>query len=334
MYSDLDAFRAGAALPDGVAPKADASAVVTGRLLGVNVDARQVQVQVGESPVWLPAAPGIYDQGSLVRLSRSVLDGGRLSYCEGPLGPVTEVVAGEIKAINTAAGTLSVATLGITKDLQFAAGTYTVGMKVHVLRSASSMGLPIFVLGPQGNFAGSDPGGVGGGGGNPGQLVQRQAVILPQWSGSWRSGFSRWDSWNTDRFGGASTLWQGNKYGSTPMTGLAAYGDQLAALGAQQILSIAVSVYGAYNEPAAPVIRPAGDGARPAGAPTLGGSTVGGPVLAQDQGAFVNIASGDLEGYRTGAYKGIAMVGGTYGGFRGTSRGDGMALTVQYTVLA
>lgn len=334
MHSDLDVFRASGDLPDGVPRNADASAAMTGQLVGVDVENRQVQVQVGESLLWLPAAPGLYDPGVLVRLSRTVLDGGRLSYCEGPLGAAQEVVAGEIMAINTAAGTLTVLTLGSTYDLLFSAGTYQVGMKVHVLRSPSSMGRPIFVLGPQGNFAGTDPGGVGGGGGNPGQLVQRQAVILPQWSGSWRAAFNRWDSWNTDRFGGASTLWQGNKYGSGPMTGLATYGDQILALGAQEILSIAVTVTGAYTEAAAPGLRPAGNASRPAGAPTVGGNVVSGGVVGPDAQTVVQIAGADLEGFRQGAFKGLATAGGTYGAFRGTSRGDGMALTVQYMVVA
>ena len=177
---------------------------------------------------------------------------------------------------------------------------------------------------------------------NPPQVVDRQAVILPQWSGSWRSSYNRWDSWNADRYGGRSTLWQGNSFGSGPMTGLVTYGDQIVALGALQITRMQVSVYRADSSSSAgrsAVLQPSPHGSQPAGAPASAGEGVGSPALAPGQGAQVDLAASVFEGFRTGAYKGLATVGSDYAGFSGTPdrapvRADGMALVVQYKVSA
>jgi hypothetical protein len=265
-----------------------------------------------------------------------------VTMCLGPVAPGQTLVGGVVKAVNAGVGLLTVTTLDADFPLPYAPGTYAVGTPVHVIRSASKYGLPEYVLGPSGSSNAQNPGQPGGGDANPPALVDRQAVIQPQWSGSWRSAYSRWDSWNTDRYGGRSTLWQGNGVGSGAMTGLVTYGDQIAALGAQQITRMQVTVYRAdssFSNGRVAVLQPSPHGARPAGAPSSSGEGVGSPPLAPGQGAQVGLAASVFEGFRTGGYKGLATIGTDYAGFSGTPdrqpiHADGMALVVQYKVTA
>ena len=340
-FSVLDAIALSAPLPDGVTPGSDVGALVTGTLVGVDAAAGLVQVSVGGSdPVWIPSTPAIYTPQARVRVLRSPLDGGRMTFCLGPVTAGDLIVAGEVRAVNAAAGLLTTRVLGSDLPLPYNAGTYTVGTKVHVMRDPAKWGKPVHVLGPQGNYSGSDGSDPGGGTGNPGQLVARQVSLMPQWSGSWKSAQTRWDSWNTDRYGGRSTLWQGDGYGSGPMTGLACYGDQIVNLGAVTITRMLVSVYRADSSDSGgrvAVLQPSPHGERPGGAPAVGGATAASPPLPPREGAFVDLPSGVFETFRTGGFKGLCTVGGDYAGFSGTPerdpiRPDGMALTIQFTV--
>lgn len=338
MYSILDSLDLTKGLPEGVTPHSDLGAIATGTLRGLDIPARLAQVSIANSdPVWVPALAAIYVEGGRVRLLRSPLDGGRISACLGPLDAAPLIVSGEVTAISSGTGILTIETAGGSVELPYTAGTYSVGAMVHVLRDPAQFGQPAFVLGPQGGYAGADPSTPGGGAGNPGQASNRQIVIVPQWSGSWRGAYSRWDSWNTDRYGGRSTLWQGNDYGSGAMTGLATYGDQIVGLGATSIEKMFVSVYRGDSSTSAgkaATLQPSPHGSQPGGAPSASGATVTGPSLAPGQSAQVELPSSVYDGFRTGAYKGLATVGGDYAGFLGTSRADGMALVVQYTVIA
>lgn len=340
---ELDAYELSAPLPEGLRPGADAGAMVTGALLGLDVDNGLAQVSIGGSPgLWVPASPAIYPSNGLVRLMRSPLDGGRTTMCLGPVAPGLPLVGGSVTAVNSAVGTLTVSTLGASYVLPYAPGTYASGAAVHVLRSESKFGLPVFVLGPSGNFNHTNPGQPGGGGTNPGQSVHRQATILPLWSGSWKAAQSRWDSWNTDRYGGRSTLWQGNDFGSGPMTGLVVYGDQIQSLNAVSIDRMQVAVYRADSSSSggrAAVLQPSPHGSQPPGAPSGAGATAASPGLLSGQGALVDLPSSVFESFRTGASKGLITVGSSYAGFSGTPdrapvHADGMAMTVQYTVIA
>lgn len=337
MYSILDALTLGRNDPEGVAPGSDKGALVTGTLLGLDVDAKEAQVSVGDSlGVWVPALPAIYTQGAAVRCLRSPLDGGRVTACLGPLTEGDLIVAGVVDVIDSGSGELTVTALGEQYVLPYNPGTYVVGTPVHVMRDPQRFGAPVFVQGPQGNFAGAIPSTPGGGVSNPGQTTTRQAVIVPQWSGSWRSGFSRWDTWNTDRYGGRPTLWQGNGFGSTPMTGLATYGDQFANLNAVSFSRMRVNVYrGDTSSSSAktPVLQPSPHGSKPAGAPTVSGATATGAALTPGALAVIDLPSGVFEAFRTGASKGLATVGTDYAGFLGTSRADGFAVTVDYQVV-
>ena len=340
---DLDAFELAAPYPEGLKPGADAGGMVTGVLLGLDPDRGLAQVSIaGSQGLWVPALPAIYSTRGLVRLLRSPLDGGRVTACLGPVSPGQVLAGGVVKAVNAAVGLLTVTTLDADFTLPYPPGTYSVGTLVHVVRSPSRFGLPEYVLGPSGNYNAANPGQPGGGAVNPPQVVNRQAIILPQWSGSWRASFNRWDSWNTDRYGGRSTLWQGNGAGSGPMTGLVTYGDQIVALGAVQITRMQVSVYRAdssFPSGRSAVLQPSPHGSQPGGAPAASGEGVGSPPLTPGQSVQVDLAASVFEGFRTGAYKGLATVGSDYAGFSGTPdrapvRADGMALVVQYKVSA
>ncbi|WP_217183365.1 hypothetical protein [Streptomyces sp. AC495_CC817] len=340
---NLDGYGLFDDLPQGIRPGADAGALVTGTLRGLDPENGLAQVSITDSSsLWVPAVPAIYPPGGQVRLLRSPLDGGRVTMCLGPVRAGQMLVGGVVKAVNAAVGLLTVTTLDADFDLSYSPGTYAPGTAVHVVRSASRYGLPEHVLGPSGNYNAANPGQPGGGTTNPGQLVSRQATILPQWTGSWKSAQSRWDSWNLDRYGGRSTLWQGNGYGSGPMTGLAVYGNQIVALGAQSIDRIQVAVYRADSSVSAgkvAVLQPSPHGTRPAGAPSGSGATASSPALTPNQGAQVDLPSGVFEAFRTGASKGLITVGSDYAGFSGTPdrapvHADGMALLVQYKVIA
>lgn len=149
-------------------------------------------------------------------------------------------------------------------------------------------------------------------------------TILPTWSGTWSSKWGRYGAWQPSRYGGPSTLYQGNKYGSGVLTGLAVYGDQVAGLGATAILSMSVSSILATQDSGTPVFRGTASGVRPSGAPTPTGATASG------LGAVNLVPSGIAEAMRVGALKGLALVGTDYLGIRGISHPSGMALTVTY----
>lgn len=324
-------------LPDGLEPGSDRGPLLIGTVIGVDGDAKQVQVTVGASdPLWVPAAPDIYVVGAKVRLERSAIAGGRAFYCLGALDNQPEIVSGVVSAVNSGTGTLSVTCLGSSYTLPYVTGTYSVSTTVHVQRSLKQFGMPVLVLGPQGSFAGSGGTQDSGGSSNPGRTETRQATIRPQWSGSYRAG-NGWDRWNTDRYGGRSTLWQGNAFGSGNMTGLATFGDQIVNLGATAITSMVVAVTRADSSSSsgkAPRLQPSTDSSQPGGAPSVGGSVVTGGSVTVNATTYVTLDSGDYAAFLAGTYKGIATVsGGDYGGFYGTARGDGFALTIQYTVV-
>ena len=325
-------------LPEGVAPGSDVGALVMGRLLGVDAAARAVQVTVGGSdPVWVPADGAIYTIGGLVRLSRSPLDGGRLTKCEGPMDTVVPLVRGTVTAVDAAAGVLTVDTLGTSFTLPYNASTYTVGQYVHVLRDPANFGVPFLVSGPEGNFGGVDPGGNGGGASNPGQAQSRQVTISPQWSGSWTG--SRWDNWNQNRpdYGGRAALYQGQGYGSPNMQGLAVYGDQIVNLAAMAITKMTVTLMrvpsgsGGGSGPAVLQASPHG-GATPGGGAGGSGPTASAGINRGDT-VTLDLPSSMFEGFRTGASKGLALVGSSYLNLFGSDKAGAMALTIQYSVV-
>jgi hypothetical protein len=332
--SQLDLSRQAGMLSEGLPAGTDTSSMIVGTLVGLDIAAGQVQVTVADSePVWIPAAPFIYAPGAKVRLRRSPLNGSRLEFCEGPLVPESMVATGTVLEVTDDA--LTVRVLDDTYELPFASSTYDVDDKVLVLRHPSGFGVPQAVMGIAGlDRPATNP---GGGAGNPGQAQQRQAIISPQDSGSFKTAQSRWDSWNLNTHGGAPSLWQGNAYGSGPMIGWAGYGDQVANLWASSIDRMWVDVIRADSSVSAArtaVLQGSPDGVRPAGTPGGVGDGVATGGLAPSQSARVELPASSYEAWRTGGIKGLRTVGGDYLALAGTNRGGAMVLVVQYTVVA
>lgn len=153
--------------------------------------------------------------------------------------------------------------------------------------------------------------------------VSDTAVIRPSWSGTYRVIRADWDRWNTEKYGGRSTLWQGNAYGSGTLIGLATYGSQITNLRALSISRITVNIVPAYGSGTV-VLQGSPHGSKPSGAPSSSGSTASG----SDN---IPLPSDVREAMRTGSVKGLALVGSTYLGVRGTSDPSGMSLSITYT---
>ena len=155
--------------------------------------------------------------------------------------------------------------------------------------------------------------------------MQTTISIAAQWSGSYRAG-SGWDRWNTGRYGGRSTLYQGNGFGSGPMVGLATYGDQIVNLGAISIDRIQVMLRGVGLSGASgpATVQGSSHASQPGGSPSSSGSTVSGD-------GWVDLDSSMRAGFLSGAFKGLCTVGGNYWAVAGAGNGDGMQLAITYT---
>lgn len=325
-------------LPIGVQQGSDLGSQTIGRLLGVDADARTVQVSVlGSDPVWVPALSAIYTEGGLVRILRSPLDGGRLSVCLGPMDRVLPIARGQVVSIDAVNRKMTVNVLGGEHACTYTPSTYTVGQFVHVQLDAANFGLPYHVPGPDGDEGTPDPEGPSGGAENPPRIEARQVTIGPQWSGSWTG--SRWDNWNANRsdYGGRAALYQGQGYGSPNMRGLAVYGDQIVNLQAQKITRMIVRLErpsngsGGGTGPAVLQGSPHG-GAAPGGGPAPTGATAS-VGISRGTAAEVDLPASMFDAFRTGGLKGLALVGGTYLNLYGADRAGAMTITIQYEVV-
>lgn len=326
--SDLDVVGIlEAAMPQGPDTGTDLALTTVGAVYDVNPAQRLVQVQVRETALWLPAQPGRYSPrvgaSGLSGLARVLLNPstGRPELVLGPLDPRDPVVPGTLTAINTTTKVATVTVDGASNTLPYLASTYTVGAAVWV--GLSDWGVPFLVHGPSDVSAPATTAPTA-----PTDPTTTQVVDQPigaQWSGSYRSG-SGWDRWNTNRYGGRSTLYQGNAFGSGPMKGLAVYGDQLANLGAISIDRLRVMLRGVGLSGAAgpATVQGSPHGAKPAGSPSSSGSTAAGD-------GWVDLPVDVREGFRTGAFKGLATVGANYWAVAGAGNGDGMVLLATYT---
>jgi hypothetical protein len=160
----------------------------------------------------------------------------------------------------------------------------------------------------------------------PPTTVQVTQTIGPQWSGSYRHNRSAWDRWNGSSYGGYSTLYQGDGFGSGPMTGLATYGDQLVNLGAVSIdkVSVMLRSVGLSGASGPATVQGSGHAGQPAGAPGSSGDTATGD-------GWVDLPTSIRNGFASGVFKGLALVGGNYWAVAGAGNGDGMVLSVTYT---
>ena len=317
--SDLD-------LAPPPAPPTDGLLTIEARVLAVDAADERVMVSVRGSSIWVPAVAGRYATASELAPSRAVV---LLDPAQGQpvrvLGPLTvrpPVVPATLTALVGLSATVTLD--GAPYVIPYMSASYgTLPRAVWV--ALDDWGRPALVMGTSTAADSSapppDPGGGGGG------TVQVTTTIVPQWSGSWRSDRAAWDRWNTDRYGGRSTLYQGNGSGSGPMKGLATYGDQLVNLGAISIdrIQVAIRSVGLASGSPAVTVQGSPHGSQPAGAPSSSGDTASG------MDGLVDLSAPLREAMRVGLVKGLATVGSAYSAAAGAGSGDGMALTVTYT---
>lgn len=324
MISELDAQALALSDPSGT------TLVSTGTVVAVDPAGGTVTVAIrGDTAavVTLPATAARYRLGGSCRVQHNVADRGRAVLVAGAVDPLAPMVLGTVSAVNTGALRATVSVLGQSAVIPYTNGTYGLGNRVWV--ALDDWGVPLLLVAASAEATPTEPPvppDVGGGG-----TVQATVQISPQWSGSWRSIRGAWDRWNTNRYGGRSTLYQGNGESSGPMVGLATYGDQLANLGATSIDLIRVRLrpVGLSGASGPATVQGSPHGAQPGGAPALSGDTATEGNGGVPQGADLSPAT--REGFRTGALKGLALVGANYWAVAGAGNGDGMVLDVVFT---
>lgn len=252
-----------------------------------------------------------------------------------PIGPrpgsSTEIhKIGQLLSIDSVAQRASVSVGGSQPLwLPYLPGVYTGYTTCLVLCNPLQGGRAVFVLGPVGVQVAipgdptSDPPPPPPP--PPPATVTASATILPIWSGTWSTKWGKWGAWtNGGRYGGSSSLYQGDAYGSGTLKGLAVYGDQIVNLGAISILSASVTMNPSTGS-GTPTVQgsPSGTPA-PGGPPSSSGATNAGTGAVPLDGTI-------CEGLRTGSVKGLALVGGGYVAVYGTSAADGMVLRITYT---
>lgn len=321
MISDLDAMRL-VPSPAPVLPPAS-----TGTVVEVDPTGARVRAALrGDlaTVLWLPASAARYRPGGSCTVWHDQSAGGRAVRVAGALDPLDPTVVGVLTALGPDLATVDV--LGGSAVVPYLPSTYDVGDRVWV--TLDDWGRPARVDGTTSQDATSAPTPPPAGGG--GSTVQVTVAVGPTWSGSYRAG-SGWDRWNTGRYGGRSTLYQGSGFGSGPMVGLAVYGDQLVSLGAISIDRVQVMLRGVGLSGASgpATVQGSPHGAQPPGAPAgIGSTATEGNAGAPQQ---ADLGPDLREGMRTGSVKGLVLVGPQYWAVAGEGTGDGMVLLVTYT---
>lgn len=310
-------------LASAISESGDSRPWTTAVVLSVDHAAARVTVNLDGSPVSLRRIAAAYRAGDVVAVVRDPDRSGAGQYVAGVIGPIAPLWReGVVTAIDVPNARLTVNVGGVSMTLPHNAGTYTVAGSVTVLLDpASTMGGLVLgalgnpPVGPEAPPAPTAP--------DSATVGTFTALIRPQWSGSWRSIRSAYDRWNGSAYGGFTSLYQGNAYGSGAMTGIATYGDQVVGLGALSITAMTVRSVLATGA-GTPIFQGTPQGTPYPGAPTPSGGTASGA-------GDVDLAGTIAEGLRTGAYKGLCTVGGDYLAVRGASLADGMALSITYT---
>lgn len=180
-----------------------------------------------------------------------------------PAGPSTRVAV--VRA--TSASTLTVEVDGVDVTLPVLAGVYAVGDTVLVLREGPAGG---YVLGRLGQPAAPPPLPPTPPAPVVPTAVERTAVVLPGWTGTYRGG-----SWRD-----TAQVYQGDWSGHGWNTGAAYYGDQLYALGADLAAPASATLTyrrgrGGVYAAQAPTFQLLAERSRPAGAPTRTAAAAG-----------------------------------------------------------
>jgi len=340
--SRLDVAREVQALPRGLVRGADPSMVVSGVVVEVDRATNRVKVAInGGAGSWMSALAARYIVGRTVFVVRNPLRGGSAEWCAGPVFPVSYPARTSLipSVVNTSARTATVTYEGVAYVLPYVTGpTYTTAAATWVLVNPFD-GVPYLIAGLATNppvdpvpTEPEDVEDVPPPPPPPPSTVTRTVTITPSWSGTHRSG-STWDRWNTNRYGGRSTLYQGASFGSGTLKGLAAYGNQIKNLNAIEITSMKLTLRGAGLALGSyPNIEVQGSphGSKPGGSPSSSGSTVTGDPGKTGKDV-VTIPGGLYTDFADGTLKGICLVGSGYNAVRGTSAADGMALKITYT---
>lgn len=156
-------------------------------------------------------------------------------------------------------------------------------------------------------------------------------TIKPSDSGTYRDA-GGWDRWNTGRYGGRSTLYQGSGYGSGPVRGWAGYGNKIKNLGAVEITKIVLKLRGAglvLGSYPAITVQGSPSGSRPGGKPGVTGASASGSP-GKSGLKSVTLPASTYEAWRKGDIAGLCTVGSGYNAVRGISAADGMVLEVTY----
>jgi hypothetical protein len=231
-------------------------------------------------------------------------------------------VMGRLLAMDTATNRAQVTIDGSQPTwLPFIPGVYDRITTVYVLTDPERSGSGQLVIGPCYQEAEPPPAPPPPPSEEP--PVTATALIRPVGSGTYRHIRSAWDRWNVTMYGGATDLYQGDAYGSGPLTGLAWYGDQVVNLQALEITAVSVATplaTGSGNV----VLQGAPHASRPAGAPAPAGDTVSG-------GTSVTLTAAMREALRTGSIKSLATVGANYRGTYGAAHPSGLSLSITYT---
>ena len=154
-------------------------------------------------------------------------------------------------------------------------------------------------------------------------------------SGTWSARFSSWGSWGQSWPGHPYSAGQGTVLNSGTLIGAGFYGSTIKALGAKEITRARLRVTSVRQgtAPWSPVVQLVAEGSKPSGPPTpVGGTVTGDPLYwYDDPDGWVDLAAGQREDLRTGAARGVSLVGGSYGvtSGKGTS---GLSLSLTYTV--
>lgn len=356
QLSRLDLAREVQPMPVGLKDGTDASLVVVGVIVDADSSGNRVKVSInGSAGSWMAAVPARYIVGRTAFVVRNPLRGGASEWCAGPTFPTSFAARAAVNLddLDTDAYVGTVDVDGTTYELPVVASSeYVIDSDVWVLRNPYD-GVPYLIAGatelasaaattpPPSDPSPSDPSDletIPTPGDEPASSVTRTATIRPTWSGTYRYDRSAYDRWNADRtvYGGRSTLYQGSGHGSGTLKGLAVFGNQITALNASEITAMSVVLRGAdLSETSYPsiTIQPSASGSKPSGAPSSTGTTFSGSPGRAGK-VLVALDAPTRESFRTGALKGLALVGASYGAVRGTSAADGMALHITYTTPA
>jgi len=339
----IEFARAGVLDPRGLMPGDDPAFLAVGVLVSIDTAQNRVVVAVnGSSGTRMSFIDGVYTVGQTVYVMRNPFDGGRSVMCLGPTRSAPMSVVGKITAVDAGNNRATVTVVGGSFVLPYIPlTTFAVGNEVYVLREPQFGGQPTLILGPC-NVpppppapALDDPAPVPPPS-PPAEFETVSTTILPSSTGTYRDDRGAWDRWNTTRYGGRSTLYQGASppwSSEGPFIGLACYGNQVKNLGATSIGSIEVLLRGAGLSLASyPSITVKGSphGSRPAGSPSSSGDTATGSP-GKSSAVWVSLPSTVRSAFLSGSVKGLVLTGLGYNAVRGTSAADGMALKITYT---